>query len=91
MKQKTSRGKTLPKRCLKLIHLSHPDLSGTWLDTGDVMRLLHCSERTLQTLRKKAGLPYYEVHQRLYLYKLEEVQAFVEQRKHKANERTSHD
>ena len=55
------------------------------------MRLLHCSERTLQTLRLKAGLPYYEVHQRLYLYKLEEVQAFVEQRKHKANERTDHD
>ena len=84
-----NKAKQLPKRCLKLIHLNHPNLSGTWLDTGDVMRLLHCSERTLQTLRLKAGLPYYEVHQRLYLYKLEEIQAFVEERKNQNKERDS--
>ena len=91
MKPAKCMGKQLPKRCLKLIHLNHPNLSGTWLDSGDVMRLLHCSERTMQTLRPKAGLPYYVVHQRLYLYKLEEIQAFVEGRKHKANETTRHD
>ena len=88
MKTQKQNGKPLPKRCQKLIHLNHPNLSGIWLDSGDVMRLLHCSERTLQTLRN-AGLPYYSVHQRLFLYKLDEIQAFVEERKNQNNERAS--
>ena len=88
MKTQKQNGKPLPKRCQKFIHLNHPNLSGVWLDSGDVMRLLHCSERTLQTLRN-AGLPYYSVHQRLFLYKLDDIQAFVEERKNQNNERTS--
>jgi len=91
MKPSKKKSKPLPRRLRKIIHLSHPDLSGTWLDSGDVMRLLHCSERTLQTLRSKAAFPYYEVHQRLYLYKLEEIQAFVERHKHQTDERNDHD
>ena len=90
MKQPTHKGRPLPKRCRKIIHLSHPNLSGIWLDSGDVMRLLHCSKRTLQTLRN-CGLPYYDVHQRLFLYKLDEIQAYIEERKTILYERNDHD
>lgn len=44
--------------------LTHPDLSKLWLDSGDVMRLLHCSRRTLDKLRTK-GMPYYKVQHAL--------------------------
>lgn len=60
--------------------LTHPDLSKLWLDSGDVMRLLHCSRRTLDKLRTK-GMPYYKVHTHYCLYKLDEVQAFIETHK----------
>ena len=38
------------------VTLTHPNLSKLWLDSGDVMRLLHCSRRTLAKLRTK-GMP----------------------------------
>ena len=44
------------------------------------MRLLHCSRRTLDKLRTM-GLPYYKVHTHYCLYKLDEVQAFIENHK----------
>ena len=81
----------LSNRCLKSIHLHHPDLSGTWLDSGDVLRLLHCSERTLQKLRSAGAFPFYKVHPHHYLYKLEEVQAYIEKCKTIKDERPSHD
>jgi len=62
------------------VTLTHPDLSEVWLDSGDVMRLLHCSNRTLVKLRQK-GMPYYKVHTHYCLYKLDEVIAFIENRK----------
>ena len=55
--------------------LTHPDLSKVWLDSGDVM-----SRRTLDKLRTK-GMPYYKVHTHYCLYKLDEVQAFIETHK----------
>lgn len=66
---------------LKGVRLSHPDLSATWLDTSDVLRLLHCSERTLQKLRSAGAFPFYKVSTRILLYKFEEVQAFINSRK----------
>lgn len=62
------------------VTLTHPNLSILWLDSGDVMRLLHCSRRTLDKLRTM-GLPYYKVHTHYCLYKLDEVQAFIENHK----------
>ncbi len=62
------------------VTLTHPDLSKVWLDSGDVMRLLHCSQRTLGKLRAK-GLPFYKVHTHYCLYRLDEVIAFIENRK----------
>lgn len=67
------------------VTLTHPDLSDVWLDSGDVMRLLHCSVRTLGKLRAK-GLPFYKVHTHYCLYKLDEVVAFIEN--HKGKEAT---
>ena len=64
------------------VTLTHPDLSKLWLDSGDVMRLLHCSSRTLVKLRHK-GLPYYKIHTHYCLYKLDEVIAFIEGHKRK--------
>ena len=61
------------------VTLTHPEL---WLDSGDVMRLLHCSSRTLVKLRHK-GLPYYKIHTHYCLYKLDEVIAFIEGHKRK--------
>ena len=64
--------------------LTHPDLSKVWLDSGDVMRLLHCSQRTLGNLRAK-GLPFYKVHTHYCLYKLDEVIAFIENHKNSSH------
>jgi len=64
----------------EVVTLTHPNLSKLWLDSGDVMRLLHCSRRTLDKLRTM-GLPYYKVHTHYCLYKLDEVQAFIENHK----------
>lgn len=62
------------------ITLTHPDLSKVWLDSGDVMRMLHCSDRTLNKLRSQ-GLPYYKIHRNYFLYKLDEVLDFINSRK----------
>lgn len=62
------------------VTLTHPNLSKLWLDSGDVMRLLHCSRRTLDRLRAN-GLPFYKVHTHYCLYKLDEVVAFIENHK----------
>ena len=67
------------------VTLTHPDLSKLWLDSGDVMRLLHCSRRTLDKLRTK-GMPYYKVHTHYCLYKLQEVLAFIEDGKNAKND-----
>lgn len=70
---------------LKDVTLPHPDLSSVWLDSADVMKLLHCSPRTLGKLRAK-GLPFYKVHTHYCLYKLQEVLAFIEDGKNAKND-----
>ena len=48
-----------------------------WMDNQDVMRLLHVSARTLQTLRSNGSLPYAKMRGKIY-YKQHDVQRLME-------------
>ena len=65
---------TLPTgdgNCLPLTRLDE------WMDNQDVMRLLHVSARTLQTLRSNGSLPYAKMRGKIY-YKQHDVQRLME-------------
>jgi hypothetical protein len=47
-----------------------------WIDNQDVMRLLHISTRTLQTLRSNGTLPYTRINNKIY-YRRQDIQRIL--------------
>ena len=47
-----------------------------WIDNQDVMRLLHISTRTLQTLRTNGTLPYTRISNKIY-YRRQDIQRIL--------------
>lgn len=47
-----------------------------WLKTSEVMEILGCSRRHIQHLRDTHRLPYHQ-HRRSILYKIDEVEAYL--------------
>ena len=47
-----------------------------WIDNQDVMRLLHISTRTLQTMRTNGTLPYTRISNKIY-YRRQDIQKIL--------------
>jgi hypothetical protein len=47
-----------------------------WIDNQDVMRLLHISARTLQTMRTNGTLPYTRISNKIY-YRRQDIQKIL--------------
>ena len=47
-----------------------------WIDNQDVMRLLHISARTLQTMRTNGTLPYTRISNKIY-YRRQDIQRIL--------------
>lgn len=47
-----------------------------WLDNQDVMKILHISPRTLQTLRSNGTLPFSRINGKIY-YRRQDIQKIL--------------
>lgn len=54
-----------------------PDPLTDWIDSQDVITLLHISSRTLQTLRRNGTLPYSRIGRKLF-YKRTDIQRILQ-------------
>ena len=52
-------------------------LAGTWLDSQEVLLILHISKRSLQKLRDNRTLPYSRINGKFY-YKVADIQELLE-------------
>ena len=48
-----------------------------WIDTQDLMQLLHISKRTLLKLRTNGTIPFSRINNKIY-YKIEDVQRILQ-------------
>lgn len=53
-----------------------PDLSDEWLDSQDILKMLHICSRTLHTMRKNGTLPYSRLG-RKFFYKRTDIQRIL--------------
>lgn len=66
------------KESLKLLNKSRYDnLKEAWVDSLDVMNMLHVSRRTIRTLRNKGQLPFTRIGNKIY-FKLSDVERILE-------------
>ena len=72
------------KESLKNFNKSRYDnLKEAWIDSLDVMNMLHVSRRTIRNLRNKGQLPYTRIGNKIY-FKLSDVERILEFH-HKSN------
>lgn len=48
-----------------------------WIDSQDLMHILHLSKRTLQALRTNGTIPFSRINNKIY-YKIEDIQQILQ-------------